>query len=93
MQLTCPVCKKTFEYLPRPGRPPVTCGSEDCRRARKSVRSEESRRRAMNRECPPDKHGTATGYTYYKCGCNLCSRWSRMDMQKRRQRSKPNRSD
>ena len=85
MQLTCPVCGQTFEHLPKPvgGKPPLTC-SEDCRRARKNRKSEESRRRAMNRECPDDKHGTATGYTFYKCSCTKCSRWARLDKQKRR---------
>jgi hypothetical protein len=84
VQLTCPVCGEQFDYEPRPGRPPVTCGSEHCRRARKNRKSEESRRRAMNKDCPPDKHGTATGYGHYRCGCPKCSEWSRLYTQQRR---------
>lgn len=90
MQLTCPVCHEDFEYEPKPGRPPVTCGKEECRRARKTAKSEESRNRAAAKDCPPDKHGTATGYTFYKCDCTDCSRWARLYKQERRAEAKQN---
>jgi hypothetical protein len=93
VQLTCPVCGTEFEYEPRPGRPPVTCGKEDCRRSRKTRKTEESRRRAVARGCPDDLHGTATGYSWYKCGCAKCNEWSRLDMQERRAKRKASQHD
>jgi hypothetical protein len=83
VQRSCAVCGKPFDYEPRPGRPPVTC-SPECQRTRKTRKSEESRSRVAAKECPPDKHGTSTGYTQYKCGCTKCTRWARLYKQERR---------
>lgn len=76
MQLTCVVCGNTFDYEPRRGGKPVTC-SPECQRARKSVKSEESRTRLTRKDVPEHLHGTATGYTQYKCGCVKCMKWAR----------------
>jgi hypothetical protein len=76
MELTCVVCGNTFDYTPGRGRRPATC-SPECRRARKTVKSEESRTRATFKEVPVGVHGTATGYTQYKCSCPKCSKWAR----------------
>ena len=75
MERICVVCRQSFDYEPKPGRPPVTC-FPDCQRARKTVKTEESRTRHAAQDCPLDKHGTATGYTFYKCDCSLCTRWA-----------------
>ena len=80
---SCAVCGLTFEFEPRPGRPPMTC-SPDCQRARKSAQTEESRTRHASLDVPDDKHGTATGYTFYKCDCDECARWARLYKQERR---------
>lgn len=77
------MCGREFDYEPKPGRPPVTC-SPECQRKRKSSKSEESRDRHAHRKCPPDKHGTSTGYTWYKCDCAKCRRWARDDKRARR---------
>lgn len=83
----CAECGKEFEWnsgiLGRTGRAPMTC-SPDCQRARKTRQSEQSRQRAAKRGCPPDKHGTSTGYSHYKCDCSLCSRWARQYKAQRR---------
>jgi hypothetical protein len=85
MLLTCPVCQKEFEYAPRPGRPPITCGDPTCWRIHRTRKTLAARGRlAATTECPPDKHGTSTGYNEYKCGCPECSRWARMYRQKLR---------
>ena len=90
MELICPICRTPFERPATPGRPPVTCGKEKCRRARKNRKSEESRRRAVERGCPPDMHGTSTGYAFYKCGCAECGTWARLFKQERRRINKHN---
>jgi hypothetical protein len=72
---TCVVCGGEFAYEPKPGRPPVTC-SPECQREHKA-------RRGATRKCPPDKHGTATGYSWYKCDCAKCRHWAR-DYQRTR---------
>lgn len=90
MQLVCAVCGKEFEHEPRPGRPPVTCGAPECRRARKTQKTIQSNRRTHNTECPPDKHGTGTGYNLYRCGCPACSEWSRLYQRQRRRKAKEN---
>ena len=90
MLLVCAVCRKEFEHQPRPGRPPVTCGSEECRRTRKTLKTIQSNRRVHNTECPPDKHGTASGYTQYRCGCPKCSEWARLYQRQRRRDAKEN---
>ena len=60
---TCTVCGEQFEHEQRAGRPPTTCGKASCRRVRKTRQTEESRTRMSEKDCPPAKHGTATGYT------------------------------
>lgn len=79
----CAVCGRGFALSTKPGRPAKTC-SPTCQRKRKNHKSQQSRIRAFNRDCPPDKHGTATGYTFYGCGCPPCTRWAREDRQARR---------
>ena len=83
MHRECAVCGKGFEHEPARGRVPMTC-SPDCARIRKTRQSEQSRQRAAKRGCPPDKHGTSTGYSYYQCTCTLCSKASRLYRQARR---------
>jgi hypothetical protein len=91
MLLQCAVCRKEFEYQPRPGRPPVTCGDKACHRANRTGKILAARgRKAATQECPPDKHGTSTGYNEYKCGCSECSRWARLYQQQRRKEAADN---
>jgi hypothetical protein len=84
MLLTCVVCRNEFEYTSRPGRPPITCGSPECRRARKTEKTLAARKRLRPEDCPPDYHGTSTGYNEYGCGCPKCARWARTYRQQRR---------
>jgi hypothetical protein len=88
MLMTCRVCHREFEYEPKPGRPPATCGSEECRRTYKTRNTMKSNRRTHNKECPPDKHGTGTGYNLYRCGCAKCSEWSRLYQRERRRKAR-----
>ena len=83
----CAVCGRDFEYQAKAGRPPMTC-SPDCARIRKNRQSEQSREALAAGGCPPDEHGTANGYTLYKCPCSKCSRWQRLYMQDRRAKRK-----
>jgi hypothetical protein len=78
----CAECGKQFHWQP-PGRAPMTC-SPACQLARKNRQSEQSRQRAAKRGCPPDKHGTSTGYSHYKCSCTKCSKWARQYKAQRR---------
>lgn len=87
MHKQCSECSREFEAAVGPGRPAMTC-SRTCQTTRKSRMSQQSRVRAFNRECPPEKHGTATGYTFYGCGCTRCTRWARLDKQERRANAK-----
>jgi hypothetical protein len=87
MTRQCAVCGRDFAYEPKPGRPPMTC-SPECARTRKNAQSERSREALAAGGCPPEAHGTATGYTVYKCGCPKCSRWQRLYMQRRRAKLK-----
>jgi hypothetical protein len=50
--------------------------------------NEESRQRAVARGCPPEKHGTVTGYSQYKCTCIRCRKWASEYQKQRRQRRK-----
>jgi hypothetical protein len=86
MRRKCAVCKRSFEWQPHPGRPPMTC-SPDCQRRRKNLVSERSRQRAAARGCPGDMHGTMTGYAHYLCGCPACMRWAREYQQERRKKT------
>lgn len=79
----CAECGTTFDWQP-PGRAPMTC-SPECQRVRKTRQSEESRQRAAKKGCPPDKHGTSTGYSHYKCDCEKCLQWARNYKQHRRE--------
>lgn len=83
----CAECGKQFEWnsglLGNRGRAPMTC-SPACALTRKTRQSEQSRQRASKRGCPPDKHGTSTGYSYYQCGCTKCTKWAREYKQHRR---------
>jgi hypothetical protein len=81
---TCSECGRYFPYeqVGR-GRPPLTC-SDDCQRLRHNRLSYASRDRLAAKGCPPDKHGTNTGHSVYKCRCNKCTRWARLYRQKRR---------
>ena len=80
----CVVCGTKFDWIGGHGRAPITC-SPECQRKRKTRKSEESRQRAAKRGCPPDKHGTSTGYSHFKCDCHLCSKWAREYKAHRRQ--------
>jgi hypothetical protein len=79
----CAVCGTEFEHPARQGRVPKTC-SPGCARTRKTRQTEESRTRTAARVCPDDKHGTATGYSNYRCGCTECSKWARKYKAERR---------
>ena len=63
--------------------------SPECRRKRKASQDKARRTAVAKRPCPPDKHGTATGYTDYKCGCDDCRRWARDDQRARRAAARP----
>lgn len=80
----CLVCGRGFEGPTGRGRPPETC-SPECGIKRKRQQRAESRQRAENRAIPDHLHGTSTGYTYYKCTCSLCRKWSREYQQARRE--------
>lgn len=79
----CLVCGNPFSIENTRGRPPKVC-SAACRAERKNTQREESRERAAARGCPPDQHGTSTGYTHFKCPCVKCRRWARNYQQSRR---------
>lgn len=51
------------------------------------------RSKAVARGLPPDdeRHGTGTGYTYWKCRCDDCKEWARMDARYKRLRAKAKR--
>lgn len=83
---TCVVCAKEYQWTPQPGsRRSKTC-SEECRRRRHIQMNEKSRQRAVARGCPPDKHGTATGYSHYKCVCIRCRKWASEYKKEQRRR-------
>ena len=84
-QRQCVICKQLFDYPPRPGRPPVTC-SDKCARIRRNKKSYESRARAEDKGCPPEAHGTSSGYSHYRCSCNDCRRWARTYKSQRREK-------
>lgn len=79
----CLVCGQEINEPTVRGRPVVVC-SDRCRLDRKNTQREASRQRAVKRGCPPDKHGTCTGYTQYKCDCERCKGWARSYKQHRR---------
>lgn len=85
MTRQCAVCGREFDYAAKPGRPPVTC-SPECARKRKNRQSGVNW--GASRECPPEAHGTATGYNTYHCGCAKCSRWARLYKQGHRAKAK-----
>lgn len=82
----CVVCGREYEWVPQPNRPPNTCSAE-CRHRRHVQMNEESRQRAVSRGCPPDKHGTVTGYSHYKCACVLCRKWASEYQKERRHKA------
>ena len=79
----CLVCGRTFTPAPVRGRPTQTC-SQRCRATRKTQQRTQSRQRAMARGCPDHLHGTASGYTDYKCPCTKCRAWARHYQRGRR---------
>lgn len=79
----CLVCGNPFSVETGPGRPPETCSAK-CRAERKNLQREQSRQRAATRGCPPEAHGTASGYTHFMCSCAKCRRWARTYQQSRR---------
>lgn len=80
----CLVCGVELQPPARRGRPKTTC-SPECAVLRKRQLRESSRQKATKRGCPPDKHGTSTGYTYYKCDCAACRKWAADYMADRRE--------
>lgn len=72
----CTVCGRDLGPPTTRGRPTTVCSAR-CTSIRKTVQREQSRQRAVQRGCPPDKHGTCTGYTQYRCSCLKCMAWSR----------------
>jgi hypothetical protein len=80
---TCVVCGARLTAQPRMGRPSNTC-SDTCRVVRKRARNEKSRQRAIADGCPPDKHGTSTGYSHFRCSCDACRTWARLYKRERR---------
>lgn len=78
----CAVCNRTFEQ-PAGIRARITC-SPECALARRRGQNRESRERAIAQGCPPDKHGTVTGYTHFRCSCVACRRWAADYKQQRR---------
>lgn len=81
MRSNCAVCNRSFEQVPGV-RPRVTC-SDECAQARKRGQNRAAREKAIAQGCPPDKHGTVTGYTHFRCSCALCRRWA-ADYKKQR---------
>lgn len=88
MDSTCIVCGVSFETTTRARA--KTC-SEECRRKKQHATNEASRKRAAERGCPPDKHGTAMGYTRYRCTCERCKEWSRQNQAQRRAKAREKR--
>ena len=84
---TCVVCEKEYQWTPQPGRRRSKNCSTECRRIRHLQMNEESRQRAVARGCPPDKHGTVSGYSQYKCTCTLCRKWASEYKKERRRRA------
>ena len=84
----CVVCGRAYEWVPQPNRRRSKACSEECRRRRHIQMNEQSRQRAVARGCPPDKHGTVTGYSHYKCACARCRKWASEYQKQRRQRQK-----
>lgn len=82
----CVVCGYLFIWTPQPNRRRSNTCSPRCRDARRRQKNEESRQRAVARGCPPDKHGTATGYSHFKCTCARCRKWASSYQQERRRR-------
>lgn len=82
-------CAECGNPLPKAtmGRPSMTC-SPACGLRRKNRQSAQSRQRAAARGCPPDKHGTTTGYNHYLCRCTKCTTWARRDKARRRREQK-----
>ena len=85
---TCVVCAKEYLWIPQAGRRRSNACSPECRRLRHVQMNEKSRQRAVARGCPPDKHGTVTGYTQYKCTCAHCRGWASEYQRQRRQRQR-----
>lgn len=81
---TCVVCAEEYEWTPQPGRRRSNACSEECRRLRHIAMNEKSRQRAAAKGCPPDKHGTVTGYSHYKCSCTRCRKWASEYKKERR---------
>jgi hypothetical protein len=73
---TCVQCGKPFTYTPGDGPRRKMC-SPECVRKRKMAKTVEARAGKTPQDCPPDKHGTAVGATYYGCKCTKCSTWQR----------------
>lgn len=84
MKFQCVTCGNDYDWEPHPDHRRSNTCSQECRRIRKNVKNEEARQRAVVRGCPADKHGTATGYTHFKCGCPLCKQWAREYKRARR---------
>jgi hypothetical protein len=76
----CEICGKEFQVQVRRGGVPKTCSAE-CKRKRTNKMSAAYR---ANRHCPPDKHGTLTGYSTYGCPCADCRRAAREYKRKQR---------
>lgn len=81
---TCVICGNEFPDHTGMGRPPVTC-SADCKSKRKQEQRETAIARAKERGIPDSEHGTANGYTFYKCPCAKCRGWSAAYQAARRQ--------
>jgi hypothetical protein len=79
----CVICGNVFT-LPTHGGQPITC-SPDCQRKRRNKMVAWWREA---HECPPDKHGTLTGYVNYQCDCDLCREAEKLYMRKRRRNKK-----
>lgn len=81
-QCICVVCGEPFELEKRPGGLPITC-SPECQRRRRNEKHAEWR---ANTECPPEAHGTITGYVTYACSCDECRKAERLYMREYRRK-------
>lgn len=84
---TCVACGREYEWVPQLNRRRSNTCSPECRHRRHTQMNEKSRQRAVARGCPPDKHGTSTGYSHYKCACALCRKWASEYQKERRHRT------